>query len=123
MRVTDYVNQEEKKGASIINSIDMILGLGIAEVGLLTTILAAPVMIVIESPAIVVGIIKVVGCQAKKKCSLKAEKHKKIETLACSALNRISGLIPKHQMMRLFHMKISGIYYYNLTYSHTRKKI
>ena len=68
------------KGAAIINSIDMIvgataIGLGITGVGFLATIVAAPVMIGIESLAIVVVITKVVGCQAKKKCSLKAEKH------------------------------------------------
>ena len=33
--------------------------------------------------------------QAKEKCSFKAEKHKKVETLASSTLNRISGLVSK----------------------------
>ena len=69
--------------------------LGITGDRILATIAAASVMIGIESPAIVVLIIKVVGCQPKKKCSLKADKHKKIETLACSTLNRISGVVSK----------------------------
>ena len=59
----------------------------------MATTVAAPVMIGIESLAIAVGITKVVGCQAKYKCSLSAEKHKKIGNLACSTLNRISVLV------------------------------
>ena len=57
--------------AIIISLIDTILGvaaigLGIARVGLLSTIVAAPAVIGIEAMAIVVGIIKVMGNQAKK---------------------------------------------------------
>ena len=50
------------------------IGLGITGVGLLARIVAAPVMIGIESLAIVVGIIKVVGCQAKKKMFTQSRK-------------------------------------------------
>ena len=38
------------------------IGLSITGVGLLATIVAAPVIIWIESLAIIVGIIKIVGC-------------------------------------------------------------
>ena len=71
------------------------IGLGITGVGLLAAIVAASDIIGIESLAIVVGMIKVVGCQAKNNFSLQAEKHKKIETLVCSTLNRISELVSK----------------------------
>ena len=61
----------------------------------MATIVAVPVMIGIESLAIVVGIIKVVGCLTMTKFSIKGEKHKKIETLAYSTLNRISDIVSK----------------------------
>ena len=80
--------------------IDLILGvtmigLNITGVGLLTTIIAATAMTGIEAVAIIIGLLKVLGKQARNKCSLKAKKHEKIEMLAFTILNRISGLISK----------------------------
>ena len=70
-------------------------GLGITEVGLLSTIIAAPAVIGIEAVSIVIESLRVVGNQAIKMLSLKIEKHEKIAILAVSALNTISCLISK----------------------------
>ena len=69
--------------------------MSITGVGLLTTIVAALAMIGIESVAIIIGLVKVLEKQAGNKCSLKAEKHEKIEMLASTILKRINGLILK----------------------------
>ena len=55
-------------------------------------------MIGIEAVAFVVRIIKVIGNQAKKTCSLKVEKHEQIEMLAFATFNTISGLVSKALM-------------------------
>ena len=89
-----------KRGVNIIGVIDNCLdvtaiGLGITEVGLLSTILAAPAVIGREAVSIVMGLLRVVGNRAIKKMSLKIEKHEKFAMLAVSALNTISSLISK----------------------------
>ena len=52
-------------------------------------------MLGIESVAIVVGIIKVIGNHVKKTCSLKIETYKKNEMLVSTTLNTISDLVSK----------------------------
>ena len=71
------------------------IGLGITEVDLLSTIVAAPAVIGMEAVSIVMGLIRVVGNHDIKKMSLKIEKHEKIAMLAVSSLNIISSLISK----------------------------
>ena len=71
------------------------IGLGIARVDLLSTIVAAPAVIGMEAVSIVMGLLRVVGNQAIKKLSLKLVKHEKITMLAVSALNTISSFISK----------------------------
>ena len=68
------------------------IGLCITEVGLLSTIVAAPAVIGMEA---VVGLIRDVGNHAIKKMSLKIEKHEKSTMLAVSSHNTISSLISK----------------------------
>ena len=76
--------------------IDNCLGVtAIGLVGLLSTIVAAPAVIGIETVSIVMGLLWVVGNQAIKKLSLKIEKHEKIAMLAVSTFNTISSLISK----------------------------
>ena len=64
------------------------IGLGITGVRLLSTIVAAPAVIVM-------GLLRVLGNRAIKRMSLKIEKHEKIAMLAVSTLNTISSLISK----------------------------
>ena len=49
--------------------------LGITDVGLLSTIVAVPVVIGIEAVSIVMGLFRVVGNQAFRKLSLKKKKN------------------------------------------------
>ena len=71
------------------------MGLGAAGIGVLSTIIAAPVAIAMESVALGCGLLSMVGGQTNKKLNRKAEKHEKIKTLADAKLNTISGLISK----------------------------
>ena len=87
-------------GVNIIGVIDNFLGvtaigLGIAGDGLLSTIVAAPAIIGIETVSIVMGLLRVVGNQAIKKLSLKIVKHDKIAMLAVSSLNTLRSLVSK----------------------------
>ena len=88
------------RGVNIIGVIDNCLGvtaigLGIAGVSLLSTIVAAPAVIGIEAVSIVMALLRVAGNRAIKKVSLKIEKHEKIAMLAVSTLNTVSSLILK----------------------------
>ena len=76
--------------------IDNCLGFTAIEFGitgdhLLSTIVAAPAVIGMETVSIVLGLLRVVGYRAIKKLFLKIEKHEKIAMLAVS----ISSLISK----------------------------
>ena len=71
------------------------IGLGKTGVGLLSTIVAAPVVIGMEAVSIVMGLLRVVGNRTIKKMLLKIEKHEKIAMLTVSTLNTISSLISK----------------------------
>ena len=88
------------RGVNIIGVIDSCLGvtaigLGITGVSLLSTNVAAPAAIGMETVSIVMGLLRVVGNRTIKKMSLKIEKHEKIAMLAVSALNTICCLISK----------------------------
>lgn len=64
-------------------------------IGILSMIVSAPVAIAMEGIALGTGLLANIGSQVNKKLSLKAEKHKKIKTLADAKLNMISDLISK----------------------------
>ena len=94
------LSKKYRRGANIINNVDGVLvmasmGLGVAGVGLLSTIVAAPVVIAMEAAALSTGLISIVGKYANKKLSLKAEKHEKIKVLAEAKLNTINDHISK----------------------------
>lgn len=84
----------------IINACDNALvitsmGLGLAGVGLLTTIVAAPAVLVMESIALGTGLFSIIGSVVNRKLAVKAEKHEKIKVLAEAKLNTISDHISK----------------------------
>ena len=88
------------RGVNIFDVIDncsgfFAIGLGITDVSLLSTIVAAPAAIGMEAASIVMGLLRVVENRTSKKMSLKIEKHEKIAMLAVSTLNIISSLISK----------------------------
>ena len=100
------VEQEERASLSkkyhravkIVDGFDVALigttmGLGIGGLGLLSTIVAAP--IVMEGVALGTGALSIVGKYVNKNFSAKAEKHERIKALAVSKLNTIFSYISK----------------------------
>jgi len=71
------------------------MGLGVAGVGLLSTIVAAPVVIIMEVAALGTGLLGIIGGQVNKVIMRKAEKHEKIKTVAEAKLNTINDLVSK----------------------------
>jgi hypothetical protein len=94
------LSKKYHRSVRIINAVDDVLilttmGLGASGVALLSTIIAAPVVIAMESAALGAGVLSIIGGQINKKFALKAEKHEKIKTLAEAKLNTISDHISK----------------------------
>lgn len=94
------LSKKYHRGVRIINAVDDVLiittmGLGASGVALLSTIVAAPFVIAMESAALGAGVLSLIGGQVNKKLALKAEKHEKIKTLAEAKLNTISDHISK----------------------------
>ena len=86
------LSKKYHRAVKIVDGIDVALigttmGLGIGGLGLLSTIVAAPIVIVMEGVALGTGALSIVGKYVNKKFSAKAEKHERIKTLAVSKLN------------------------------------
>lgn len=97
------LSKKYHRGIKIVNGVDSVLvvttmGLGIAGVGLLSTIVAAPLVIVMEGVAVGTGLLSIAGKFVNTKLFAKAEKHEKIQVLAESKLNTISDHISKAMM-------------------------
>ena len=71
------------------------LGDGAGGVALLSTVIAAPAVIVIEGVALFTGFLSIIGKYSVKKSTSKAEKHEKIKTIASTKLDTISSHISK----------------------------
>ena len=89
-----------RRAINVIDSIDAALvlaslGLGATGVGLLSTIIAAPIVIPLEVTAIGCGLLGVGGKFISRKLLRKAKKHDDIRVLAISKLNSISDLVSK----------------------------
>ena len=96
----ESLSKKYHRCVKVINGIDTMLitstmGLGIAGVGLLSTIIAAPAVLSLEGAALVSGFLSIIAKYANKKFNLKAEKHQKIQVLAEAKLNTISDHISK----------------------------
>ena len=95
-----HLSKKYHRAVKVISGVDSALivssmGLGAAGIGVLSTIIAAPVAIAMEGVALGTGLLSIVGGQTNKKLSMKAEKHEKIKTLAEAKLNTISDHISK----------------------------
>ena len=88
-RIVTWVNNSD----AVLIAVSM--ALGVAGVGLLSTIVAAPVVVALEILSICTGILSIIGKYASKKLLLKAQKHEKITVLIEAKLNSISTLISK----------------------------
>ena len=80
------LSKKYHRAVKVIAGIDCALvissmGLGAAGIGVLSTIIAAPVAIAMEGVALGVGLLSIVGGQTNKKLSMKAEKHEKLRRL------------------------------------------
>lgn len=96
----DALSKKYNKGIKIISVIDNVLVgfsmlLGVCGIGLLSTIIAAPVTIAMEAVAVGSGFLCIIGKQVNRKLEMKAEKHEKIKALADGKLNTISDLMSK----------------------------
>lgn len=94
------LNKKYNKAIKIFNVIDNSLlvitaCLGVSGIGLLSTIVAAPIALTLESVAIGSGLLNMIIKHINKTMISKAEKHEKIKTLADSKLNTINDLISK----------------------------
>ena len=84
----------------VINSVDSVLisislGAGITGAVLLSTVVAAPVVLGLEISAGVIGLISLIGNVVSKKTAIKAEKHLKIKMLASTKLDTIKTHVSK----------------------------
>ena len=88
------------RSVKIVDAIDNVfvvttMVLSVSGIGILSTIIAAPIAIAMEGAALGVGFLSIVASQVNKKLIQKAEKHDKIKTLADAKLNTISDHISK----------------------------
>ena len=74
-------------------SASMLMGVG--GVGLLSTIIAAPIVVGLEAAALGCGLLSIAGKFASRRLSVKAKKHSQIRILADSKLNTISDHVSK----------------------------
>jgi hypothetical protein len=94
------LSKKYHRAVKAINAVDDTLvvatvGLGVAGTVLLSTVIAAPIVIGMEAGAIGAALLSIVGNYYTKILSMKGEKHEKIKTLADAKLNTISDHISK----------------------------
>ena len=90
-----------KKYRRAINVVDDIvtvlvnssLGMGAAGVGLLSTIIAVPVVVALEAAALACGLAGIAGKYISRRLLVKAKKHDEIRVLAISKLSSITDVI------------------------------
>ena len=88
------------RAAKIVDNVDTVLitislGAGAGGISLLSTIIAAPVVIAMEGVAIFTGLLSIIGKYSVRKSTSKAEKHEKIKTIGSTKLDTISSHISK----------------------------
>ena len=91
------------RGVNVLDGVDTSLltvsiGMGVAGMGFLSTVIAAPVALGLEITAIVFGTLGVVGRFVGRRFAVKAKKHDQIRILAESKLNTITDHVSKALM-------------------------
>ena len=94
------LSKKYHRAVKIVNNIDSTLmavsvGLSVAGVGILSTVIAVPAVIIMETTALGAGCLSIVGGQFNKMFVQKAEKHEKIKVIAETKLDTINGLVSK----------------------------
>ena len=92
--------QKYRRGINAVDAVDTALisasmGMGIGGVGLLTTIIAAPVVLGLEIAALGCGLLGVAGKFVSRRLSVKAKKHSDLVVLAESKLNTIADHVSR----------------------------
>lgn len=95
-----HLSKKYHRANQVISSADgtlstVTIGLGIGGVALLSTVVATPVVLIIESASIGTGFLCVLAKYVNKKLQAKVEKHKQIHILAESKLNTVHSHISK----------------------------
>ena len=88
------------RAAKIVDNVDTVLitttlGAGARGIGLLSTEVATPTVIVKEGVALFMGLLSIIGKYSVKKSMSKAEKQEKIKTIASPKLDTIASHISK----------------------------
>ena len=89
-----------RRGINAVDAVDTALisastGMGIGGVGLLTTVIAAPVVLGLGIAALGCGLLGVAGKFIGRRLSVKAKKHDEVRVLAESKLNTIADHVSK----------------------------
>ena len=89
-----------RRGINAVDAADTALisasmGMGIGGVGLLTTVIAAPVVLGLEIAALGCGLLGVAGKFIGRRLSVKAKKHDEVRVLAESKLNTIADHVSR----------------------------
>jgi hypothetical protein len=89
-----------KKGVNVIEGINgffIVVGIGGGATGIvaLTTVIGAPIAIILESVAVGGGLLSAIGRYVRRKLETKAKKHNDIRLLADAKLNTISTQISR----------------------------
>ena len=89
-----------RRGINAVDAADTALisasmGMGIGGVGLLTTVIAAPVVLGLEFAALGCGLLGVAGKFIGRRLSVKAKKHDEVRVLAESKLNTIADHVSR----------------------------
>ena len=89
-----------RRGINAVDAVDTALisasmGMGIGGVGLLTTVIAAPVVLGLEIAALGCGLLGVAGKFISRWLSVKAKKHDEVRVLAESKLNTIADHVSR----------------------------
>jgi len=104
-RLNEYLEKEQDgrahlykkyhRGVNVLDGVDTALilagmGMGIGGVGLLSTIVAVPVVFGLEIAALTCGAVRMVGKYVARCLAVKAKKHDEIRTLPKSKLNTVA---------------------------------
>ena len=89
------LHKKYRRGVNAMDGVDTTLlmagmGMGVAGIGLLSTVIAAPVVLGLEIAALACGVLGVTGKFIGRRLAVKARKHDEIRVLASSKLNTIS---------------------------------
>jgi hypothetical protein len=94
------LNAKYRRGVRFINVVDgistlVVLGTTASAIAVLSTIVAAPIAMVLQGLGLGAGVLGAIGRIVSRKFTTKAEKHEKIKTLVEAKLGTISEYISK----------------------------